>query len=92
MIITMTDDELANAPFIICAPASDPALFADDNFGDCAECGQRVRFRPHVPPGPKRICLPCAAPMILEAMNSGTFKAGLSSESIKELNRFGKHS
>jgi hypothetical protein len=44
---------------VVCAPAELPAVFADDIFGNCALCGARVRFRPHVPAVRSLVCLLC---------------------------------
>lgn len=53
------DERAAQADCVLCVRKSVPAMFADDLFGVCMECGEEVRFRPHAPKLPK-LCSVCA--------------------------------
>ena len=56
---SMVDWHSLPGRIVVCAPASLPPIFSNDLFGDCAVCGQRVRFRPHVPVDHSLVCLAC---------------------------------
>lgn len=46
--------------FYVCALKTDYSLYNDDRFGVCCKCGTEIRFRPHAPTEPKKICVACA--------------------------------
>lgn len=48
-----------DAEAVVCRRADEPAIFDDDLFTVCSECGVDVRYRPYMPDLPK-ICLDCA--------------------------------
>ena len=56
------DEEAASADFMVCMPASTPAVFPDDVFDFCCRCDAKVRHRPDAPRSLKKICMPCALP------------------------------
>jgi hypothetical protein len=62
----ITDDQnaLDSCQYVVCLRASGPGYFPDDQFGFCCQCDEKVRHRPHIPIGPKLICVPCAQPMM----------------------------
>jgi hypothetical protein len=91
-IKVLTDQELEGASVIVCALASSPAHFEDDQFSPCCECQQMVRYRPHAPTKPKRICLRYAMPMIEERMRKGDFSIATSDVAMKEFRRHGMNS
>lgn len=44
----------------VCVPVDGiPSIFADDQFGECYECGVAIRFRPHAPVDMRKVCLHC---------------------------------
>jgi hypothetical protein len=53
------------ATYAICAPADWPARFDDDEFGTCIACGKSIRFRPHCPRKPSKLCVPCAYDLVV---------------------------
>lgn len=55
----MADLKGLDGRIVVCAPAALPAFFVDDCYGTCALCGERVRFRPHVPARRSLVCLLC---------------------------------
>lgn len=56
---------MTDIDFVVCLTADRPVHFTDNLFGDCVECGCRVQFRPHAPPG-ARICLRCFQEKVAE--------------------------
>ncbi|MCB1534874.1 MAG: hypothetical protein KDJ44_09150 [Rhodoblastus sp.] len=58
-INVVSDEEAEKAAFVICVRWTVPAVFADDEQGTCCACGAAVRFRPHAPKKPPRICMEC---------------------------------
>lgn len=79
-------DEHESAHFFVCARVSDVPVgyFADDLFDFCTECGEKVRFRPHGPIAPKKICVQCALPSLIEAKSKGELEIVASAKSAKE--------
>ena len=60
LIKVVDDDEAEQADFLVCVRSTiHPGYFDDDEFGHCCRCGHEVRFRPHAPKQPKRICMEC---------------------------------
>lgn len=62
--IARDEDELIAADYVICVLADDADArrrFPDNVIAFCCDCDVKVQLRPHVPPGPKRICYGCAA-------------------------------
>ena len=69
---------------VVCAPAELPSLFTDDEYGNCALCGGRVRFRPHRPAVRSLVCLVC---YVVNADDGDVVE--LTSESETELTALG---
>lgn len=45
---------------VVCLPVEmGPAYFDDDKYGECCECGKKIRWRPHNPEPSEKICFPC---------------------------------
>lgn len=59
-VTVVSDDEANLADFVVCALASTPSPFTDNETGTCSKCGAAIIFRPYIPKGPPRICLQCA--------------------------------
>lgn len=55
----VSDEEAETCDYYICVRASSPSLFEDDLYDFCCECGEKVRYRPHGPTVPKKICVEC---------------------------------
>jgi len=53
------EDDDTEPSALICMPWSAPATFSDDLRGECSECGQAIRYRPHAPKVDRYICLEC---------------------------------
>lgn len=73
-----------NEGYLVCALASEHAYFADDEYGNCCRCDERVRVRPHASKTAKRICLSCAMPRLAEAMAKGQLNAVVTEQSVRE--------
>jgi hypothetical protein len=54
------------ADIVVCALWSWPGFAADDVRGACGLCTVPIRFRPHAPKRPVKVCMVCA-PEWLEA-------------------------
>jgi hypothetical protein len=50
------DDELV---VVVCVGAGEKTHFTDNEFGVCAECGEAVQHRPHIPRPNRLICREC---------------------------------
>lgn len=71
--VTTDPDDIAGCHSVVCSPALDnePLLLPDNVMDWCAKCGCKVQLRPQVPPGPERICFPCAVPELKKQMAKG---------------------
>lgn len=79
------EDEHESAHFYVCARAADhPAHFTDDLYDFCTECGEKVRYRPHGPVAPKKICIQCALPSMVKAKERGELEVVASNKSADE--------
>jgi hypothetical protein len=53
---------------IVCARVGQGQInFIDDAFGLCCRCKVAIRFRPDVPKGPPKACIPCAVVIMEES-------------------------
>jgi ribosomal protein L37E len=61
-VTVVSDDEAHLADFVVCIRADSSAAtdFDDNETGVCSRCSTAIVFRPYIPKGPPRICLPCA--------------------------------
>jgi hypothetical protein len=48
---------------VVCARITTPLLMADNDIGECSECGWKVQFRPHAPKS-RKVCMECASDQI----------------------------
>jgi hypothetical protein len=82
----MSDDDEV---ILVCAEASEylTQLLPDNLFGECADCGCRVVYRPHSPQPATRICMTCAATRM--ETSGGCQVMPPSAETIEELRRLG---
>ena len=57
-------DEATEADAVVCMPAPEgqPLLMAGNLLGTCSDCGCRVQHRPHIPIGPRLLCIRCCPP------------------------------
>ena len=55
----VSNEAAERADWVICVPWSVPAIYDDDERGECFICGEPVRFRPYMPKTPPKLCLPC---------------------------------
>jgi len=55
----VSDEQCEQSDYVACVKWSTPGHFDDDLQGTCCRCGVSVRFRPHAPKKPPRICLQC---------------------------------
>lgn len=60
-VTVVSQREAEKADFVVCVPASTPAMFPDDEFARCCQCGIEVRVRPASPRRPPRLCMGCFA-------------------------------
>lgn len=60
-IQVVSDAEAEEADAVICMPIGATRYFDDDIETVCADCGQGIFHRPHVPKKPRKICIDCAA-------------------------------
>lgn len=81
------EDDAEGADYYICARASMPAKFDDDLFDFCCRCDEKVRYRPHGPMTPKKLCIECATPDILKKIEDGTLEAVTTTKAMKEFQR-----
>lgn len=58
-ITVVSGEDAEKAEFVICARKTTPAHFAGDDSGVCCACGEEVRFRPHAPKKPPKMCMEC---------------------------------
>lgn len=60
--------EAEEAAAVICMRVEDMPnpLFDDDEIGECSLCHEPIRYRPHVPKKPPKICSRC----MIEAMQN----------------------
>jgi hypothetical protein len=59
-IEVVPDEEAEKCDWVVCMPWKGVHYFDDDVMGRCAVCGIEVRYRPHAPKKPPRICVECA--------------------------------
>ncbi len=71
-VVTDVDD-IIGCNIVVCAPAPDnqPLILPDNVMDWCARCGCKVQHRPDIPPGPERVCTPCAQPEIEAELAKG---------------------
>lgn len=58
-IRVISDEEAEQCAYVVCAPAEQASLFADDVLTTCAACTRPIRHRPHVPSRPPKVCMSC---------------------------------
>lgn len=63
--VTSTE-EAEDAEYVLCVRKNIKSIFDDDEFGLCSICGREIRFRPHMPKKPKKICIECLFEKIKE--------------------------
>ena len=62
--MTVVSDAAAEeADMVVCMPADFPSPFDDNVKAPCAQCGQPIIHRPHVPKRPAKVCISCALPL-----------------------------
>lgn len=64
----LSEEEAESCDLLICGETS---YFADDEAGECTECGRAIVFRPHAPKRPRKVCLGCALKLTLAAREEG---------------------
>ena len=57
------DDAAEDADMVVCMPANFPSPFHDNVTAPCAQCGEPIIYRPHVPKRPAKVCISCALPL-----------------------------
>jgi hypothetical protein len=58
------DEAVKEIEYIACVPANwpaHPAMFLTNEAGRCCECDRAIVFRPDIPKGKHKICVPCVA-------------------------------
>ena len=60
----VSEAEAETADMVVCVPWEWGSPFSDDICGYCVTCGRSIRYRPHAPKRPPKICLKCAAEAI----------------------------
>lgn len=75
---------------LVCVRAKDekPLYFFDDLFGACANCGHRIRYRPHAAPIKTKVCGECAHAAVRAA--GVTPQVFVTPETVAELNERAK--
>jgi hypothetical protein len=58
-VTVATDAECERSSAVVCMKLTVPLIIADNLTGPCADCGDTVQFRPHVPKQPPKVCLDC---------------------------------
>lgn len=73
--VEVTED-CGDVEWFICAKATTETIWADDLFGKCHYCKEKVRFRPYGPPQAKKVCFECAKSHgLIEDLEVGAAKA-----------------
>src|SRR5258708_12250826 len=59
-----SQEEAKESDVVVCmlAPEGRPLLMAGNVLGTCSDCGRRVQHRPHIPIGPRLLCIECCPP------------------------------
>ena len=76
--------EAADAHAVVCmlAPIHRPLLMAGNVLGICSNCRRRVQHRPHIPVGPKLLCIECCP---LDPRNRNVITAETLREVLKKV-------
>ena len=87
--ITVSDDpdEAESAEYYVCVRASTPAKFDDDLYDFCCLCSEKVRYRPHGPTAPKKVCLECVSDDLEKQVQQGKLEVVLTNRVIQEIQK-----
>jgi hypothetical protein len=88
-ITVTTGDEAESADYYVCGrAATTKQLFDDDLYDFCCKCGEKVRYRPHGPTVPKKICMECVMPELDEEAKKGELGILTTEKTMEEVRNF----
>lgn len=74
-----------HADIVVCMRLTQPLMMPDNDIGICAQCGEAIQFRPHVPKRPRKVCMECVIPRANEAAAKGELHSIITTETAAEL-------
>lgn len=84
-----TQDEAEEADIYVCGrAATTKQLFDDDLYDFCSMCGEKVRYRPHGPTIPKKVCVECAMPEMDKQAEKGELGILTTEQVMDEVKNF----
>lgn len=82
-------EEAEDADFYVCGrSATTTQVFDDDLYGFCCKCGEEVRYRPHGPKAPRKICAECVMPDLNQQASKGELTILTTDEVMREVRDF----
>ena len=88
-ITVATGDEAESADYYVCGrAATTKQLFDDDLYDFCCKCGEKVRYRPHGPTVPKKICVECVMPDLDKEAKKGELGILTTEKTMEEVRNF----
>jgi transcription initiation factor IIE alpha subunit len=89
-LLIVDQDEAEEAEYYVCMRASEPARFDDDLYDFCCRCGEKVRYRPHGPKIPKKVCYPCITDEMEQKAKDGELGVMTTEQVADEVRNFFK--
>jgi hypothetical protein len=80
-----TPDDAEDADYYVCQRTEGESYFKDDLYDFCCKCGEKVRYRPHGPSIPKKICIVCALPEMENSTTEGDLEVTLTQKTADEV-------
>jgi hypothetical protein len=77
-----------HADAVVCVRLTQPLIMPDNVIGLCAECGEAIQHRPHVPKQPRKICMECALPLASKAAKKGELHTILTPQTAAEVGAY----
>lgn len=72
-------------PIVICIRLTRPLQMPDNLIGICAECGETIQHRPHVPKEARKVCVECSVTTLAEMAGDGKLDLVITPDTASEL-------
>ena len=79
------DGNADHADIVVCARLTSPLMMPDNKIGFCAECGEAIQYRPHVPKSPRKMCMECVVPLATKLAAKGKLTSIITPTTVAEL-------
>lgn len=74
-----------DADVMVCMRLTSPLMLPDNEIDICADCGEAIQHRPHVPRVPRKICFECAEPQIKKLAAKGELHSIITPETAADI-------